>query len=73
VLPLELYGRKGYGALTGKINSVRLVVSATGPFITAFLFEHAGARVAIEAVLAAALISAAALLIVSVIARRAGA
>jgi hypothetical protein len=73
VLPLELYGRKGYGALTGKINSVRLVVSASGPFVIAFVFEHAGARVAIETIMAAALISAAALMIVSVVARRAGA
>ncbi len=72
VLPLELYGRKGYGALTGKINSVRLAVSATGPFVIAFVFEHAGARVAVEAIMAAALLSAASLLVVSVIARRAG-
>jgi len=71
VLPLELYGRKGYGALTGRINSVRLVVSATGPFATAFLFEHGGARVAVEAIMAAALLSAAALFIVSIVARRA--
>jgi MFS family permease len=71
VLPLELYGRRGYGALTGKINSVRLVVSATGPFVIAFLFEHAGVHVALEAILAAALLSAAALLAVSVMARRA--
>ncbi len=73
VLPLELFGRRGYGALTGKINSVRLVISATGPFITAFLFERAGAAFAVEAILAAALFSAAALLAVTVIARRAGA
>ncbi len=73
VLPLELFGRRGYGALTGKINSVRLVVSATGPFITAYLFERAGAVFAVEAILAAALFSAVALLAVTIIARRAGA
>lgn len=71
VLPLELYGRRGYGALTGRINSVRLVISATGPFVTAFLFEHGGVNAAVGFIMAAALLSAAALLAVSLIAKRA--
>lgn len=47
VLPLHLFGAEGYGALLGKINSVRLFVSAAAPFVTAALFEAAGARAAL--------------------------
>ena len=47
VLPLHLFGIEGYGALLGRINSVRLFVSAAAPFVTAALFEGAGAEAAI--------------------------
>lgn len=61
VLPLELFGREGYGALSGRIGSVRLFVSAAAPFITALLFERGGAQLALWAILAVALVSALAL------------
>ncbi|WP_054308679.1 arsenite efflux MFS transporter ArsK [Mesorhizobium sp. 1M-11] len=35
-LPLHLFGSEGYGRLQGKVNSARLVVSATAPFALAF-------------------------------------
>lgn len=35
-LPLHLFGSEGYGRLQGKVNSVRMVVSATAPFALAF-------------------------------------
>jgi hypothetical protein len=47
VLPLHIFGIDGYGALTGRINSARLLVSAAAPFVTAALFEAAGAQAAI--------------------------
>jgi hypothetical protein len=68
VLPLELFGRNGYGAVTGRINSVRLFVSAGAPFLTAFLFENAGVQAATGTILAAALLSAICLAAVSRIA-----
>jgi MFS family permease len=69
VLPLELFGRKGYGAVTGRINSARLFVSAAAPFLTAFLFENAGFQAATGTILAAALLSAVCIVLVSRLAR----
>lgn len=50
VFPLELFGSTGYGALTGRINAVRLYVSAGAPFITAAIFERSGAVITIYAI-----------------------
>lgn len=47
VFPLELFGSKGFGALTGRINSTRLFVAAAAPFVTAAIFERTGAAAAI--------------------------
>lgn len=41
-LPLELFGHHGYGALQGRIMSVRLIVGAAAPFTFALLMENAG-------------------------------
>jgi hypothetical protein len=61
VLPLELFGRRGYGAITGRINSARLFVAAAAPFLTAFVFERGGALWALGTILAVATLSAACL------------
>jgi len=70
VLPLELFGREGYGALSGRIGSVRLFVSAAAPFVTAILFERGGATIALVAILVIAIVSAVALSRVSYLATR---
>ncbi|WP_448954723.1 arsenite efflux MFS transporter ArsK [Labrys neptuniae] len=41
-LPLYLFGKDGYGALIGRVTAVRLVVSATAPFVFAFVMESIG-------------------------------
>lgn len=53
VLPLELFGRQGFGAFSGRINAVRLYVSAGAPFVVAWLFEHGGAHAALAALIVA--------------------
>jgi MFS family permease len=70
VLPLELFGRRGYGATTGRINSARLFVAAAAPFLTAFVFERGGALLALGTILAVAILSAACLAGVSWAVRR---
>lgn len=46
-LPLWLFGSEGYGALTGRMAAVRLLASATAPFVFASLMEQAGPAVAL--------------------------
>jgi predicted MFS family arabinose efflux permease len=46
-LPLWLFGSEGYGTLTGRIAAVRLLASATAPFIFATLMDRAGSTVAL--------------------------
>lgn len=46
-LPLWLFGSEGYGTLTGRMAAVRLLASATAPFVFAMLMEHAGPAVAL--------------------------
>jgi len=41
-LPLQLFGKHGYGALSGRIAAIRLAVSATAPFVFAFVMESFG-------------------------------
>ena len=46
-LPLWLFGSKGYGEMTGRILSVRLVVAAAAPFILAVVMNGMGAEIAL--------------------------
>lgn len=46
-LPLALFGRRGYGDLTGRIAAVRLIVSASAPFAFAFVMEKFGVLAAL--------------------------
>ncbi len=69
VLPLELFGRQGFGALSGRINAVRLYVSAGAPFVIAWLFEHGGPRVALAALIAVGSIGVLALVAVAIMAK----
>ncbi|MFB2553501.1 arsenite efflux MFS transporter ArsK [Ensifer soli] len=41
-VPLALFGSDGYGTLQGKLMAVRLIISATAPFILAYTMEHLG-------------------------------
>ncbi|GGE52137.1 MFS transporter [Agaricicola taiwanensis] len=43
-LPLVLFGRSGYGALQGRVMSVRLIVASAAPFTFAALMENIGVR-----------------------------
>ncbi len=38
-LPLYLFGPVGYGGLAGRLASIRLILSATAPFVFAFLMQ----------------------------------
>lgn len=62
VFPLELFGTRGYGALSGRINGARLIASAAAPFVTAAIFEQRGVMLAIAAIVVAGLASVAAFL-----------
>ena len=53
VFPLELFGSSDYGELTGRINAIRLYVSAGAPFVTAAIFERFGVTAAIYSIIAA--------------------
>jgi len=46
-LPLHLFGRDGYGERTGRLASVRLIVTALAPFIYALLLERFGIALAL--------------------------
>lgn len=41
-LPLQLFGRLGYGERLGRLNAMRIVVAALAPFVVALLLEHFG-------------------------------
>lgn len=58
-LPLWLFGSKGYGEMTGRISSVRLVVAAAAPFILAVAMNGIGTGTALT--VATALVIAATL------------
>ena len=72
VLPLTLFGADGYGARTGRINSVRLVVAAGAPFLAAAIFERFGAQAALGVIAAAGIIGFVAIVAIGPILRRAG-
>lgn len=46
-LPLWLFGSEGYGTVTGQMAALRLVLSATAPFIFAVMTEQAGIPMAL--------------------------
>jgi hypothetical protein len=58
VLPLEIFGAGGFGLLIGRINAARLIASSAAPFVTAAVFERAGATVAVHAVVLVGLAAA---------------
>lgn len=60
-IPLHLFGPVGYGRITGKLNSVRLILSAVAPFGFAWFAEQSGQLPAIALLVASALVSLAAL------------
>ncbi|MCG6857166.1 MAG: MFS transporter [Salaquimonas sp.] len=62
-VPLFLFGPVGYGRITGKLNSLRLILSATAPFGFAWIAETWGQRAAIALLVASAAISLGALFI----------
>lgn len=64
-LPLQVFGRDGYGEITGWFNSARLYVAAFAPFATAVLFENAGVAVAVGCLAAMAAIAGVALVMVA--------
>ena len=47
MLPLMAFGRGVYGTVTGRLNSVRLFVTALAPFVTALVLERAGPHAAL--------------------------
>lgn len=61
VVPLVLFGPAGYGALTGKLSAIRILVSAAGPVSAAFVSEQLGDHAAISMIAAFALLSIAGL------------
>jgi len=42
MLPARFFGTEGYGRVTGNLASVRLVLTAAGPFVAAFAISNAG-------------------------------
>jgi hypothetical protein len=48
-LPLYLFGKDGYGELTGRIAAIRLTVTATAAFIYALSMENVGVTPALGA------------------------
>ncbi|MBO6717591.1 MAG: MFS transporter [Rhizobiaceae bacterium] len=70
VLPLAMFGATGYGALTGKFNLVRLLISAGAPFLTAVIIERGGTTAALASIVVAATIGVAALVGIAIRAGR---
>ncbi len=58
VLPLELFGSKGFGALVGKFNAISLIAMAIAPVAAAAVREAWGARAAILLVACVAAVAA---------------
>lgn len=60
-IPLELFGRSGYGARLGKISAISVTVKSCAPFVFALVVENGGAMVAFGAAAVLALLSLAVL------------
>lgn len=56
-LPLALFGSEGYATLLGRVTAIRFIVSATAPFIYAFLAEQFGVQTALGFTLAVGALS----------------
>ncbi len=69
VFPLELFGNSGYGALTGRINGIRLFVSAGAPFVTAAILENGGAIITLYSIVLAGLVALASFAAIGLILR----
>lgn len=70
-LPLELFGRDGYGALLGWAMGARQVSSAFAPFALAFMMAHMPVIAAVEIAAAIAASGVLAFVAIAVIQRRA--
>lgn len=71
IMPLQIFGRNGYGQLTGWLNSARLYVASAAPFATAILFENAGVYPALAFIIALGAISGTVLVLASSLAHNA--
>ena len=67
-IPLHLFGPVGYGRITGRLNSVRLIFSALAPFGFAWCVDWLGEIEAIGVLIASAALSFGALLALSFLA-----
>lgn len=63
-LPLYLFGPAGYGDLSGRLASIRMIVTAAAPFAFAFVMEAAGVHPALAITAAAGALSILAFLLV---------
>lgn len=73
ILPARLYGTYGYGALTGKLATLRLFAMAGAPVSTALVLGHAGIEMTFALLVLVAAISVAASWVLVVIERGANA
>lgn len=55
-VPFALFGSRGYGALLGQITAVRLVLTASAPFVFALLLERLGPALALWSLVALGLV-----------------
>ncbi len=69
-LPLELFGRAGYGAMVGWAASARQFSSAFAPFGLAAMLAGLGVRPTLAVLLVVAILGMAAFAVVAVVARR---
>ena len=51
ILPLELFGSQGYGAMLGRFNAASLTMMAVAPVLTAAIREAYDARTAVMAIM----------------------
>lgn len=70
VIPLYLFGDIGYGALTGRLNGVRMILTAAAPLSFALLMEQGGSLAALSVLTVLLLLSIAALLSLQTLHRR---
>ncbi|MCB2077862.1 MAG: MFS transporter [Novosphingobium sp.] len=64
-VPLHLFGSVGYGRITGRLNSARLILSAASPFGFAWIAENRGEVPAISLLVASAAVAFGALVVLS--------
>lgn len=69
-VPLAIFGPAGYATLIGNLGAVRIALTAAAPVAVAFVADRHGDAAGIALILAAALVSLAALLALSAMTRR---